>query len=1155
MHDRETGAFAPVLFSVIIVTYNSADTIGACIASVVAAGNGNQEIIVVDNNSSDTTPLIIEAIAKLTDYSIRLIANRHNLGYSAAINQGIRSSTAPWLVFLNPDTVVPPRWLEYLRQHFQSPNIAAVGPISNFAAGRQSVASHWDGALPEGMGPEEASTVIHGLNNGKAEETRLLIGFCLMTRREVVDRIGGLDERLFLGTDDLEFSWRARLYGYRLLIATDCFVYHKGQHSFGTMNTATTSALVRRSENALFGILEESYGKGRVPDPIDLWDIDWFTPDNACYNQNVASRQLLYFPKGSSLDDPLYSVIILTWNQIDYTRECLDALQRTTPERHEVIIVDNGSRDGTVEWLQEHAAGDPRCRLVLNSENRGFAAGCNQGLSIARGEWLVLLNNDVVVTPDWLQGLSRCHHTTPHAGIVGPLTNSASGIQGLGEQNYHDAEELEGFARNFMQHHLHRRVFSRRLVGFCMLFSRDLYREIGGLDERFGTGNYEDDDLCLRSAIAGYRNMVVADTYVHHHGSVSFRGSGMDYRAAISGTWSLFRDKWSKPVDDPHLAQRIAACRLREDAERLMLRQQYPDAAKLLKSAIEDFPGDHVLRNLYGKLLAMEGHLHEAATYGNLIAQARVLVADKQTRQAEQLLHGIMEDEPGCGEALLLLSEIARAKGEMEYADALLMKGFTLSPPEGAEQLLKHLEAFSAIEMEGLVEEAVHLYPESRAVARLNVLAHTNPEHVLAATESYVRQFGVDGELLERGLAARRILGPHCPPQDSLPAISLCMIVRDEQRHLPDCLASCRPLVSQIVVVDTGSNDATPSIAELFGAMVIHQAWHDDFSEARNRGLDAAKGDWILVMDADERLSPRDYPLFLQVMGPGKPCAYSMTTRNYCNDAGLDTFTPLDGSYPEEEAGSGWTPSDKIRLFPRNRGIRFEGLVHELVETSVEKAGLSVCHHPVPIHHYGCLERARLERKRGHYYHLGRNKLQQKGEYDPKALYELAIQAAELERYDEARELWLTLLRLEPDVASAWFNLGYVLLRSGQINDALAATERALSLKPVYRPAVVNRAICRFVLQPLQVQLNDLSGDVLTYPDEPALKIMLNLYHCLSGLMAEGVEGLKHLQQSGANPGRFIDTLADLMAQAGRAGEAGLLKEMSCRFGNGGRKS
>ena len=89
-----------------------------------------------------------------------------------------------------------------------------------------------------------------------------------------------------------------------------------------------------------------------------------------------------------------------------------------------------------------------------------------------------------------------------------------------------------------------------------------------------------------------------------------------------------------------------------------------------------------------------------------------------------------------------------------------------------------------------------------------------------------------------------------------MPKLTLCVIARDEEAMLPDCLASVRGVVDEIVVVDTGSKDATPAIAANAGARVVERAWDDDFSAARNAGLEACSGDWVLVLDADERLAP-----------------------------------------------------------------------------------------------------------------------------------------------------------------------------------------------------------------------------------------------------------------------------------------------------------
>ena len=86
--------------------------------------------------------------------------------------------------------------------------------------------------------------------------------------------------------------------------------------------------------------------------------------------------------------------------------------------------------------------------------------------------------------------------------------------------------------------------------------------------------------------------------------------------------------------------------------------------------------------------------------------------------------------------------------------------------------------------------------------------------------------------------------------------ISLCLIARDEERFLPGCLASVSGVVDEIVLADTGSTDRTVEIARAAGATVVHHAWDEDFSAARNAALAAATGDWILLLDADERLAP-----------------------------------------------------------------------------------------------------------------------------------------------------------------------------------------------------------------------------------------------------------------------------------------------------------
>lgn len=122
---------------------------------------------------------------------------------------------------------------------------------------------------------------------------------------------------------------------------------------------------------------------------------------------------------------PRVSIVMLSYDNLYFTKLCAETLlAHTDTSDFELIVVDNGSNDGSLEYVWSLAARQPRVRAICNARNRGFAAGTNQGLAIARGDILVLLNNDTIVPPGWLAGLVR-HLDDPGVGMVGPVTNSA----------------------------------------------------------------------------------------------------------------------------------------------------------------------------------------------------------------------------------------------------------------------------------------------------------------------------------------------------------------------------------------------------------------------------------------------------------------------------------------------------------------------------------------------------------------------------------------------------------------------------------------------------------------------------------------------------------------------------------------------------------
>lgn len=237
--------------------------------------------------------------------------------------------------------------------------------------------------------------------------------------------------------------------------------------------------------------------------------------------------------------EALTSIIIVTCNALEYTRACLESIERCTPQPHEVIVVDNGSSDGTRDDLRRRLS----VRLIENRDNRGFPAAANQGLRASRGEQLLLLNNDVIVTPGWLERLTRALQSGPDVGLAGPRSNEVSGPQRVATA-YTTRAEMEAFVEDWQTRHHGQRLDAERLVGFCLLVRREVVERIGLLDERFGIGNFEDDDYCHRARLAGFRAVIARDCFVHHFGSATFKSSGADYAAIIKRNQDLFLEKW-----------------------------------------------------------------------------------------------------------------------------------------------------------------------------------------------------------------------------------------------------------------------------------------------------------------------------------------------------------------------------------------------------------------------------------------------------------------------------------------------------------------------------------------------------------------------------------------------------------------------------------
>ena len=232
-------------------------------------------------------------------------------------------------------------------------------------------------------------------------------------------------------------------------------------------------------------------------------------------------------------------------------------------------------------------------------------------------------------------------------------------------------------------------------------------------------------------------------------------------------------------------------------------------------------------------------------------------------------------------------------------------------------------------------------------------------------------------------------------------SISLCMIVKNEEKFLEGCLESVQELVDEMIIVDTGSSDRTVKIAKSYGAKVFHFEWIDDFAAARNESLKHATGDWILVIDADERISEDDFDKIRELVEKKHELAYYLIQRNYRNIKKSQSNLQKTENPSRHKGFSYYHDNKIIRLFQNEKDIFFQGEVHELVEKSVLRLKDDVLEANVLIHHYPELDLEKSRHKKDFYLKITKKKVDNNPE-DPLALFQLGREYHQNNRFLEA---------------------------------------------------------------------------------------------------------------------------------------------------------
>jgi polysaccharide pyruvyl transferase CsaB len=261
--------------------------------------------------------------------------------------------------------------------------------------------------------------------------------------------------------------------------------------------------------------------------------------------QNTWKARASQIEENLSAIYPKVSILLVTYNNLDYTRLCLQSIfKKTDYPNYEIIIVDNDSKDSTPEFLKTLAEQHSNIKVILNDSNRGFAAANNQAAEISVGDYLLFLNNDTIVSRGWIGRMMRHLLRDPSIGLVGPVTNSI-GNEAKIDVPYEIPEQMDEFAARRGKEFDGIAFEIKTLALFCTLISKSLYEEIDGLDERYGIGMFEDDDLAMKVRKAGYRLVCAEDAFIHHFHSASFKLlDDARYQEILNTNRKKYEEKW-----------------------------------------------------------------------------------------------------------------------------------------------------------------------------------------------------------------------------------------------------------------------------------------------------------------------------------------------------------------------------------------------------------------------------------------------------------------------------------------------------------------------------------------------------------------------------------------------------------------------------------
>lgn len=750
--------------SIIIPVYNKLEYTQKCLEILYSIKNGidDFEVLVVNNASSDETAKFLE-LACSEYHDLKVVNNLVNKRFAGACNAGAENAEGDILVFLNNDTVPQEDWLSYGINRLKIDD--SVGIVGSKLLYPDRTIQHCGVEYLVNVHPEYPIWPVHrflGLkeddplvNQGGIVES--VTGACLFIPNRLFKEIDGFDEDYTMYFEDLDLCFKTmkaekKIFyepnsvvihfegkstpdeALRYKLSTDSAkrFYEKWQMEIKTLtemkkqqivsipndfplsftqifetNKRTINSLVESSRYDEANNLLNELKKFIPTDPVVCDYEERFKILNSSKENNTVSP--LSSQNQTNLKHKEVSILTLTYNAVDYTKEFISSVQQHSTLDYELLVIDNNSSDGTASYLTSIEKKYENIRVIMNKENIGFPAAINQGILECNGKYIVIVNNDIVVTKRWLERLIEVAESDSRIGLVGPISNEVSGLQMDENAKYKTIDDMHKYAVLVSEKNKGEVLHFPRIAFLCTLIKKEVIEKIGGLDERFTPGNYEDDDFCLRAQLAGFKTVIAKDVFIHHFGSKSFKADGeKKYAERLEINKQKFVSKWGVTPDElwiqrkeikPHQSfYPISKNKFDEHFERariLLADNELDLAFESLQNALEHFHKVeqrkqqveyHDLLDLAGNLSLANGNLELAQKYfaeeleiiptssTACAGLGEVFLAQGMNDNAKVMFEWAIKNNPSNNAAIAALSNINTLLGYEANHNSLLLE-------------------------------------------------------------------------------------------------------------------------------------------------------------------------------------------------------------------------------------------------------------------------------------------------------------------------------------------------------------------------------------------------------------------------------------------------------------------------------------------------